>query len=239
MSKIGIICDFNNLVHPLARSYYWSVFNLYGQAPIIVTNANDLNGIDLLFVGDNLYGPHKTILQSQRFIQRCNDQRIKVVVFTTEKMFDGFFPRAVDDTKRIQKIRNLYHYAVDPDDCKKLGIKLCRNALSKHFAPALSSLAKHKTDTTIFIGHTGQHCKSYTERDKVLHDVNIPISIQSPTVRTWEEYMTMLSAHRFVFSPIGNGNHFVMRFYEILAVGSIPIHQVRSNTLEYYDIEAQ
>jgi hypothetical protein len=58
-------------------------------------------------------------------------------------------------------------------------------------------------------------------------------------VSTWEKYMRMLSHHRFVFSPIGNGNFFTMRFYEALAVQSIPIHQVRNDTLEYYDLEAQ
>jgi hypothetical protein len=51
--------------------------------------------------------------------------------------------------------------------------------------------------------------------------------------------MKTIAGYRFVLSPIGNGNFFTMRFYETLAVGSIPVHQIRNNTLQYYDLEAK
>ena len=51
--------------------------------------------------------------------------------------------------------------------------------------------------------------------------------------------MQTIARYRFVLSPIGNGNTFPMRFYEVLLVKSIPIHQIRENTLKYYDIEAE
>ena len=239
MNNVGIICDLENNKHPLLKSYYHSVVNLYGAEPIIVTCSADLEGIDLLFVGDDHYIPHKTILHAPDFIDRCNSDNIKVVVFTNERIFDAYFPWNVDNYKAITKIKNLYHYAIDVDDCKKLGIRLCRSAPSKYFAPKLASLEKDKTDSTIFIGKTNQQCKSYNERGEVLRDAGILIFIHPPTVSTWAKYMRMYSGHRFVFSPIGNGNFFTMRFYEALAVGSIPIHQVRHDTLEYYDIEAK
>ena len=51
--------------------------------------------------------------------------------------------------------------------------------------------------------------------------------------------METLAKYRFVFYPIGNGNFLAFRFYEILLAKSIPICQVRKNTLKYYDIEAK
>jgi hypothetical protein len=49
--------------------------------------------------------------------------------------------------------------------------------------------------------------------------------------------MEEISGYRFVFCPLGNGNFITLKFYEALMVGSIPVHQVRDNTLNYYPIE--
>ena len=239
MNKIGTVCDLNDYRHPLAKSYYGAIKNLYGVAPKIITGSADLEGIELLFVGDEHYIPHRDILHAEGFIDRCNVDGIKVVVFTNERIFDSYFPWNVDNYKMLQTIKNLYHYTVDVDDCKKLGTKLTRSTPSKDFKPFTEALIKDKIDKAVFIGKTGRQCKSYTERTIMLKKAGIELVILPPTIPSWTAYMIELSKYRFVFSPIGNGNLFTMRFYEALAVNSIPIHQVRENTLDYYNIEAK
>jgi len=238
MNKIGIICDLNNSRHPLLKSYYHSVKNIYEDVPKIVMNADDLDGVELLFIGDDHYQVHKDVLHKEGFIDRCNVDGIKVVVFTNEKIFNSYFPWNEDNCKIVQTIKNLYHYTIDVDDCKRLGTKLARSAPSKTFKPFTETLSKDKIDKAVFIGKTGRQCASYTERSIMLRKAGIEIDILPPTLPNWSAYMTELSKYRFVFSPIGNGNFFTMRFYEALAVNSIPIHQVREDTLDYYDIEA-
>ena len=237
MSNIGIICDLTFDRHHLYKSYFYSVQNLYGDITE-VKSADDLEGIEILFVGDDHYIPHKEILHKDGFIDRINVDGIKVVVFTNERIFDSHFPWNVDNYKKISTIKNLYHYTIDVDDCKKLGTKVWRTAPSISFLPFISSLYKNKIDAAVFIGKANRQCRSYNERSKILQTAVIPIVRHHPTISTWSKYMRMLSKYKFVFSPIGNGNFFTMRFYEALAVGSIPIHQVRKDTLKYYDIEA-
>jgi hypothetical protein len=96
-----------------------------------------------------------------------------------------------------------------------------------------------KEDTIVFIGHNNSKC--YAERNATLFKMEqlFNFKIIPPEMRTWEEYIRTLSKYRFVLSPVGNGNIFTFRFYESLLVHSIPIHQVKSNTLQYYDIEAK
>jgi len=238
MSRIGIICDLYPNRHPLLKSYYNSVEALYGEAPKVITKTEDLEGVELLFVGDDHYIPHKEILHARGFIDRCNVDGIKVVVFTNERIFNSYFSWNEDNYRVIQTIKNLYHYTIDVDDCKRLGTKLARSAPSKTFKPFTETLSKDKIDKAVFIGKTGRQCASYTERSIMLRKAGIEIDILPPTLPNWSAYMTELSKYRFVFSPIGNGNFFTMRFYEALAVNSIPIHQVREDTLDYYDIEA-
>ena len=238
MCNIGIICDLTNYRHPLLKSYYHSVKNIYGIAPKIITEAKDLEGIELLFVGDDHYQQHKDILHKEGFIDRCNVDGIKVVVFTNERIFDSYFPWNVDNYKKIQTIKNLHHYTIDVDDCKKLGTKLARSAPSKDFNPVRRVLSKDKIDKAVFIGKTARQCSSYTERTIMLKKAGIEIVIIPSNFVSWTSYIAEVSKYRFVFSPIGNGNFFTMRFYEALAVNSIPIHQVREDTLDYYNIEA-
>lgn len=236
MKGVGIICDFDYSRHHLFKSYFYSINNLYGK-PHIIKSIDDLQyPMDLLFIGDDHYGPHKAIWRNDRFVDECNRLKINVIALTNERILDSFFPWNKEDFIFLRKFDNLTHYANDVDDCIKLGLKINRQAMSR----SLQSLGftPEKKNKMVFIGNT--NCKSYQERKMVLNEVKkyIDIDIIASTIPTWEEYMNVIAGYRFVLSPIGNGNFFPMRFYETLAVGSIPVHQVRDNTLSYYKIEA-
>jgi hypothetical protein len=233
---VGIVCDINYSWCFNLKQYYYAVKSLYKDVKI-VDNISDLDGIELLFIGDDHTVTHKKVITQTGFVEKCNANDIKVVVMTSERIFDSFFPWNVDNYNFIKRFRNLYHYTGDVDDCIKLGTKLNRTVFSKHFKDYV--ITDNKKDEIVFIGHANSKC--YNERMDILDQIKklIPVTIISPTMNSWDEYIKTLSQYRFVLSPIGNGNIFTFRFYEALLVHSIPIHQVKENTLKYYDIEAK
>jgi hypothetical protein len=237
MIKIGLICDLSYSGHPEFKSFCYALTNLY-HVPKIVKTIPDLQDLEILFIGDDHYYYHKVIWRQPRFIEYCNAHNIVVVVFTTEKIHDTIWAGNVENFEHLKQIKNLYHYTSDVDECELLGTRLHRITISRSVYPH-SVNCKDKKDRAIFIGNT--NCESYNERKAVLAEVGkiIDIDIIETKVPSWEDYMQFIAGYRFVFSPIGNANFFTMRFYETLAVKSIPIHQVRSNTLKYYNIESK
>ena len=231
---VGIICDISYTRHHLFQSYYHSVKNLYG-VPKIVKTVQDLDGIEMLFIGDDHYQVHKEIWQQKGFIEKCNSDGIRVIVFTNERILDSFFPWNKDNLLILQRFERLYHYGNDVDDCEKLGMKLNRQSMSKNFKSDFSNI--EKKNKVVFIGKT--YGSSYKERRVVLEQIRrvIEVDVIESVIPDWNEYMKTIAGYRFVLSPIGNGNFFPMRVYEALSVGSIPIHQIRGNTLELYNIE--
>jgi len=238
MNNIGIICDLKFERHPLFKSYFYAIENLFGT-PRIVESITDLQGIKLLFIGDDHYYAHKDIWQQVGFIKYCNEHNIDVIVFSSERILNSYFPWNESALQELNTFRLLHHYTVDVDDCIALGTKLNRSALSKSIKLGVD--VKTKKDKAIFIGSTQCRKNSYQARKVVLNTLRnkISMAILKPNFAKWEDYMRKIAEYRFVLSPLGNGNLFPMRFYEILAVKSIPVQQVNKNTLKYYDIENQ
>lgn len=239
MGKVGIICDLNYSRHTLFISYYYTVKNLFGS-PRIVNSVDDLYGIKLLFIGDDHYYIHKDIWQSEGFIAYCNVNNIKVVVLTNEKILDSYFPWNVNNLKLLEKFKYLYHYVSDVDDCIKLGLKIHRMQPSLHFKNVMTIDATKK-DRIVFIGKVDCPMDSYNDRKLLLEKIKKVIEIDIIDVTKgieWEKYLQITAGYRFALSPFGVGNFFPMRFYEALLVKSIPIQQIKENTLQYYDVEA-
>ena len=238
MKKVGIICDLEYTRHPCFRNYYHAIVSIYGLSRIVKTPI-DLDGLDILFIGDDHWFNHKTIWQQSEFIDKCNADKIKIVVFTTEKILNSHFPWNIENLEFLRKFNEVYHYTIDVDDCIELGTKLNRVHMAKRYKNYIH-IPVEKIDEVVFVGSTYCACSSYDKRLKTLEEIKklIPLRIIPPNMGTWEEYMRTISQYRFVLSPPCNGNFFPMRFYETLLVGSIPIHQVGENTLQYYDTEA-
>jgi len=234
MHDVGIICDLNFTRHHLFKSYFNAILNIYSDVTL-VDNLHDLEEVDdILFIGDDHYAPHKKVWMNQPFIDYCNEHHIHVVALTNERILDSFFPWNKEILEWLHKFKLLTHYVNDVDDAKKLGLKINRTAMSRSIPFERNDGAR--IDKAVFVGNT--KCKSYSERVGILKQVQkfLPLDIVSD-IPSWSDYMNLIGCYRFVFSPIGNGNFFPMRFYEALAVGSIPLHQVRHDTLDYYKIE--
>lgn len=235
MNNVGIICDFSYTRHHLFRSYYYAVENLFGT-PRIINSTEALAGIKLLFIGDPHFIPHREVWQRFGFIPYCNANNIKVVALNNEKILNSFFPWNVENLKVLNTFKHLYHYTTDVDDCDSLGLKLNRSTMSRHFQSIIPT--EPKKDKIVFIGVLDCPMNSYSTRKAFLREMQKTIKIDIvDAVEKWEDYLRIIAGYRFVLSPLGNGNLFSMRFYEILSVKSIPVHQVKENTLDWYDVE--
>jgi len=240
MKLVGLICDLKFTRHPIQLSYYHSITSLY-QNVKDVKNVKDLDDIELLFIGDEHFGPNNIIWKNINFINKCNELNIKVIVFNNERIMDSFFPWNVQNQEYVNKFNNLYQYVSDIDDVIKLNKKFNRMPPSKFLKNVIGDIeVSNKLNKAVFIGNTSGN--SYAERRKILQDINQIIEvdiIKTDNNRNWENYVKKMAEYRFVISPLGNAHFFPMRFYEILLARSIPIQQIKSNTLDYYDIESK
>jgi len=242
MKKAGIVCNrawercFN------IKQYYHSIKNLYGDVRIVST-CEDLSDLDILFVGDDHHYAHSDVLHLSGFVEKCNADKIKVVVFTAERIFDAFFDGNITKFKFIQRFDDLHLYTVDADDCELLGTKLHRSLFSKYYKDYAKVGMGNKIDEIVFIGSADpkMHGGCYKKRTDEIVELQklLPIIIIPNTIELWKDYIEILAKYRFVFCPAPNGNFLAFRFYETLLVKSIPICHVDGNTLKYYDIEAK
>ena len=237
MNRVGIICYRGEKRHHLFDSYFYAVQNLYGT-PKTISNFHDLDDVEMVFIGDDHYGYNKLIWKKDRFLIKANRLGIKIVVLTNERILGSKFPWNKEDYEILTKFEHLYHYANDADDCEMLGVRVNRTAPSVFFKDSFINC--EKKDKMVFIGKMDCPMDSYAERKVLLNELKkkIDIDIFPPELVHWQDYVKLISGYRFIFSPLGNGNFFPMRFYEALACHSIPVHQVKDNTLKYYDIEA-
>jgi hypothetical protein len=233
----GIICDLSFTRHYSFITYYYTVRNLYGQ-PKLVKIVEDLD-IDTLFIGDDHWERHRDVWEKPGFIEACNDKNIKVIVFTNERMLNSFFPWNEDVYKNLKRFNNLYHFVCDADDIQLTGLPVNRMALS-HSLYKERLREKDKLNEFVFSGCMDCVVGSYDKRKEFIKEAQgkIKLNVLEPRM-SWDDYMDTLSRYKFVFCPMGNGNFISLKFYEALMVGSIPVHQVKDNTLDYYPIERE
>ena len=234
MKKIGLICDLEFTKHMQFKNYYYALLSLYKEIKM-VKDICDLDGLDIVFIGGANHGPHMDICLKEGFIDKCNELNITVLLVSVEKIISTLYPKHLERYNIIAKSKKFIHYAYDIEDCQRFGVPLFRLAMSKYYKDKIETNIGAKEDAIIFVG------VQYQWRKPIIDYVrnNFKSDIYHSPFRTWDDYMRMLSTYRFVLSPLGDANGLVTKFYEILLVNSIPIQQVKSNTLQYYDIEAK
>ncbi len=248
MRKVGLICDLSFTKHMQFRNYYYALLALYKEIKL-VHSKDDLIGLDILFVGDYFHGPHWGIVTDynehhrslpyvggQDFVKRINELDITLVLLCAERIYDTTsYQHAIPTYETLAKCKKFYHYAYDIDDCNRLCNKLHRVLMSKHYKNCVQVNIHHKKDKIVFIG------AMYQSRRPTIHYVaqRLKLDAHMSNLPSWEEYMKLIGEYRFMLSPLGNANALVAKFYEALLVHTIPIQQVRSDTLKYYNIEAK
>jgi hypothetical protein len=268
--KTGLICDNNFKELVLFDNFRYAITGLYPDI-IDVYSAEDLSGLDILFIPHPNHGSNMQICARTGFIERCNELGITLVIFFSEKIgidknkketlylkglhdeflnyFESLNPILFKDVysdedckfrlfSHLKKANKVIIYAYDVDDCKAFNLKLFRVGMSKYF--------KYLGDYIPFserlksIGFCGSHYKTRVSIIKIIpRNISIPCNFIKTNFKSWYAYMAYLAQYQFILSPFGNANGFVSRFYEALTLKSIVIQQVNSNTLQYYDKEAQ
>jgi hypothetical protein len=219
----------------MARCYH-SVNNLFTDVSI-VNSIEDLKDIDLLFISDPFYIPHRAVWLNDAFINYCNQKNIRVIIFYGEKILGSIYPDTIHIFNKSLDFKNMNYYVWDVDDSLHFNKKILRYCTSKYYEDKIQKC--EKINKCIFIGQI--NTPHYAERREALSKINnyIETDILENFDGDWRDYLNLYSKYRFAFCPIsGNYNGLALRFYEALLVGSIPIQQVRKNTLNVYSKEA-
>lgn len=234
--KIGVICDLEYTLSTCYSNYYKAICNIFKNT-IRVKSINDLNEIDLLFIGNDHHQGHLDIWRNESFINKCNDLKIIVCVYTAEYIGSSMFPWNVEIQKDLQKFAHLEQRMIDVNDCKTYNKSIARGACSKDLSYVKSYSPVEKINKCVFVG------KLYPQREKLIRELyskDFEVDVFPYGVYDWDTYMKIIAQYRFVLSPYSNdSNSFHLKFYEALMVNSIPLHQVYEDTLNYYPIEAQ
>lgn len=246
---IFVLYDDNKILsaHILFSSYFYSLQNIYGKDNVKkFTDINEVKENDKIAVIDDHYYDNAVIYMNPSFVSYCNNNNIRLVFFTTERMSSPFW----DHTNTINKQRlfnNVTHYYGDANDIKLFGSTfIVKQQYSKTFEYLKENTTldfDKKQDKIVFIGQVdwilNKSVPWYARRKTILQYLinqnNMTIDIiQSDKNRTPEEYLKFLSAYKYVINPLGVGDFINIRFYDSLLVNSIPIQQYTDNMKLYY-----
>jgi len=232
--KAGIICDFSFKRHICFKNYYYALKKYFPQIKV-VQNFLDVKDLDILFIGNEHFGPHKEVWMDENFIKFCNKHEVKVVSFSAEKIFNSYFKHNENIQANLEKFKFLYQYPCDVEDCKILNRPLLRSCISRHYE---RDVVQNKEDKCLFIGSTS--CFSYQERRNLLEKIKSMYEVDiMENIEEWSDYIKMIGKYRFVLSPLGNALCFNLRFYEILTAKSIPVQQVKAGMMDLYTRESE
>ena len=183
--KTGIICDLSFNKHIGINMYYYALKNIFFDIKL-VNNINDLNDIEILFIGNEHFLPHRNVWDNALFQKFCNACNIKVVVFSGERIFNSAFEHNTQIQLNLEKFENLYQYPYDVDDLEILKTNLFRPCISKKYLQ--SKLNVQKIDKCVFLGSLDND--SYADRIKTLKQIEKTIELVIPNRKnTWEEYI--------------------------------------------------
>lgn len=234
--KFGIISrdEIELVSHGLFQNFRFALKNYLQIDFKNVNSAQDLDGIDTLFIVDEHFGPHVDIWKNSAFIDSVNSRNIRTVIFNFEKIYDALFPWNVDHQRNVDRFKNLVQFVSDINDAKILN----RPVINKQLLSRDTILVQpeNKINEILFIGQINPHV--YVRRREVLSNLmgkNLPLKIiNSDRKFTYNEYLKLLASYKYILNPLGTGDFLNLRFYEALKMGSVPVQQVTDDMLTRY-----
>ena len=230
--KIGVISDLNHTESPAYTSYYYAAKNLHSDIKL-VQSKDDLYDVDILLCGNDHHAGHLNIWSDDSFTEEANKRKIPFFVHTVEHIKAPAFPWNVDIQNKLKRYELLNQRCWDIGDAKDNGTKLARVLLSKNFQDFNAPV--NKIDGIVFVG------KLYPNRVKTIEAISkyIKVEVAPRSALDYKSFLSYLSSYKYVLSPISNVvNGIPGRFYESLVIGSIPLQEVFSDTLDHYTVEA-
>jgi hypothetical protein len=233
----GIISQDNidQVGHSLFNNFRLALTNYLHTNFKDVLSVEDLSDIQVLFIIDEHYIPHKNIWLNDTFIDCINSRNIKTIIFNFEKIFNSQFPWNEAIQQGVEKIKNRIQLVSDIKDAERLNTNIInKQLLSKD--TILPSIKLDKEDTIVFIGQINEY---YPTRGSILNEIknshsNVNI-IKTDRKYTYEEFINIVNSSKFILNPLGTGEFINLRFYEALKLGCIVIQQYTDDMLGWYE----
>jgi hypothetical protein len=217
---------------------YLNALTAYLNTNLIKVNSiEQLSSIKILFVIDEHFRSHKEFLTSLETIKILNNNKTKVVIFNTEKIFNSHWKHNIDIYQSVLKINNLVYLLSDALDIKKIGTPM----VNKQYLSKSTSIKNHislnqKKNAILFFGQLDG--SAYNNRRQILNKFlklsPIPIEIKkSERLLDYSEYLNLISSYKYILNPLGAGEFLNLRFFETLEVNSIPVQEYSKNMLEF------
>lgn len=236
---IGILTNLQYEKHWIFKNYYYGIKNVFGDNSIrLIQNVDDLYGIKILFIGDEMFIPNKEIWMKDDFILYCNQNQIKVFIFNNEKIYNSYFTWNEEIQNNVFKFKKLKQFVYDVDDAQILRVGINKTYMSKTFRDELHINLEEKKDKIFFMGNTS--CDSYVNRRIFLDELSRRLDIEireSDKNLGMRDYLNLIGSYKYILSPLGNGNFIPMRYYESLFLNSIPLQQSSSKISSFFSKE--
>jgi len=218
------------------KNYKFSLMNLFDSELYEVDNKGELSDINNLFVIDEHFLPHKEFLTDLSTIQKINKHNVNVIIFNTEKIFNSYWPHNQKIQKKLSKINSMVQILSDVNDIKKLGTPFKnKQYLSKEFK--FNNNLSRKKNKILFYGQLDGGV--YKNRRIIINNFqkmfgdNLEV-IKSTRDKSYREYINLLSSFQYILNPLGAGEFINIRYFEALAVNSIPIQEITNVMRDYY-----
>lgn len=221
------------------NNYKYSLSNLLDSKLYEVDGEDELSSINNLFIVDEHFLPNKEFITAPSTIKKINKHNVNVIIFNTEKIFNSYWPHNLKIQKKLSKLNSMLQILSDVNDIKKLGTPFKnKQYLSKeiNFKNNLSI----KKNKILFYGQLDGGV--YKNRRIVVNNFqemfgdNLEV-IKSTRNKSYSEYIDLLSSYKYILNPLGAGEFVNIRFFEALAVNSIPIQEITNVMRDYYPEE--
>tara|TARA_S200000501_G_scaffold366010_1_gene400229 strand:- start:209 stop:1087 length:879 start_codon:yes stop_codon:yes gene_type:complete len=223
----------------LFKNYKNGLQNYIGSEVNLVSNVNEIQDKQLVFVIDEHFVPHREFIFSKEFIQKLNTNKTKIIILNTEKILNQPFKHNLQIYKDISKFENRLHILSDANDIRKLGSPFAnKQLLSRSFE--FNFKKYDKKNSLLFIGQVDG--RAYENRRKILNKIekfiDIPLEVENTKRKLkYQNFLQKMSEYKYILNPLGNGtSEFLnVRYYEILYVNSIPVQQFTKRMLDNYE----
>lgn len=230
----GLICEDQLVDHSLFLSFKLALkthfeINFFHT----VKSRSDLSEIKRLFIVDEHFSHHLSIWKDLNFIREVNQRKIQVIVFNFEKIHSAQFPWNIDHQNALLLFENLHQFVADINDARILGKKV----INKQYISSeiVFDFKNERKERILFLGQCNQY---YPNRANVLSEcqkLGLPLDIEITNRKfTYIDFLNVLSSYKYILNPLGTGEFVNLRFYEAIAIGSIPIQQITPNMKRWY-----
>jgi hypothetical protein len=221
----------------LFKNYKSSLNNYLRSNLVEINNYEQIPNMQNIFVIDEHYFPHREFILNEKFVQETNNNKVRLIIFNTEKIYNQPFKHNIEIQNQLNKFNDYVQFLSDAQDIKKLKPPFATKQLFTKDFDFQKYKSAEKKEELLFIGQTDG--RAYKNRRAILKNiskfVNIPLEvIETKRKLSYDEFLSTISNYKFLLNPLGNGvSRFLnVRFYEAVGLKTIPVQEIRNDMKE-------